>query len=60
MNDPAFNTVPEKQRANIYTMMLLVSFICLSIGCLMMYLEAKQFGGDAIKPWKVPDELRAK
>lgn len=33
----------QKQRANVYTMMLIVSFLCIIVGCLFLYLEMKEY-----------------
>jgi hypothetical protein len=35
--------VVEKPKANIYTMLLIISFIAIVIGCLMLYLEMKEY-----------------
>jgi len=38
---------PEaKQRATIYTMMLIVSFVALVLACVLMYLELKKYKFD--------------
>jgi len=34
----------QKQRFNIYTMMLIMSFIALLIGCTALYLELRKYG----------------
>lgn len=34
-----------KPKANVYTMMMLVSFVALVIGCLCLYAEFQQYGG---------------
>ncbi len=33
----------QKQRANIYTMMLILSLMFIMVGCLMMFLEMNAF-----------------
>lgn len=38
----------QKQGTNVYTIMLILSFIFLSIGTLMLYLELTRFGS---YPW---------
>ncbi|MGC4003129.1 MAG: hypothetical protein QM811_08325 [Pirellulales bacterium] len=43
-----------KQRANVYTVMLVVSFLCMSVACLFLYLETQRWPG-----MKVPAELKA-
>lgn len=45
-----------KQRASVYTMMLVVSFLCLVVACLFLYFEMNRFEFMT----KVPDGLRAK
>jgi hypothetical protein len=51
-----------KQSANIYTMLLILTFLAVSIGCLFLYLEMREYGmsikvsGDA----KVPPPPRPK
>ena len=39
----------EKQRTNIYTMMLVLSFIALVTGSIILSMEWQRFEGDA--PW---------
>lgn len=45
-----------KQSANIYTMLLILTFLAISIGCLFLYLEMREYGmsikvsGDAKVP----------
>lgn len=39
----------EKQRTNIYTMMLILSFLALVTGSIILSLEWQKFEGDA--PW---------
>ena len=36
----------EKQRATIYTMMLIVAFVALVLACVVMYLELKEYQFD--------------
>jgi len=36
----------EKQRATIYTMMLIVAFVALVLACVVMYLELKEYEFD--------------
>lgn len=36
----------QKQRADVYTMMLIVSFIMLTIGSVLMYLENERYKWD--------------
>ncbi len=45
-----------KQSANIYTMLLILTFLAITIGCLFLYLEMREYGmsikvsGDAKVP----------
>ena len=42
--DPAQRgVIVEKPKANVYTMMLLMSLIAILIGCLCLYLEMKEY-----------------
>jgi hypothetical protein len=36
----------QKQRASVYTMMLICSFLALVLGCVLMYLELKRYDFD--------------
>jgi hypothetical protein len=45
-----------KQRASVYTVMLVVSFLCLVMACLFLYFEMDRFEFMT----KVPEGLRAK
>ncbi len=38
----------QKQQLSVYTMMLIVSFLAISIACLLLYLELKRWGSF---PW---------
>jgi hypothetical protein len=38
----------QKQKMNVYTVMLIVSFICLLTACLFLYLELRRWGSF---PW---------
>lgn len=45
----------RKQSANVYTMMLIVAFIFILLGCLFLYLMMKTYGGSV----KVPQDAKA-
>ncbi len=45
----------RKQTANIYTVMLILSFVFVSIGCLFLFLEQKSYDGLSTK---VPAEAK--
>jgi hypothetical protein len=45
----------RKQSANVYTMMLIVAFIFILLGCLFLYLMMKTYGGNV----KVPSDAKA-
>lgn len=36
----------QKQRANVYTMMLISSFLALVMACVLMYMELKRYTFD--------------
>ena len=43
----------RKQGMNIYTVMLVISFVCLLIGTIVLFMEFSKFGGwntDSAKP----------
>ncbi len=59
-NNPAPAPV-QKQRLNVYTVMLLIMFIALCLGCVMLYQEVKKYDGwdtSTVSPtsWVVPAE----
>ena len=37
--------VVQKPRSDVYTMMLIVSFVALVISCILLYLELGRYGG---------------
>ena len=41
---PAAAPRGQKQRLNVYTMMLVISFIAICIGATLLYMELKRFG----------------
>ena len=43
--------IVDKPRFNIYTMMLVLSFIALLIGCLCLYGEMSAYSGPTGRPW---------
>ncbi len=45
---PGVETPVQKQRLNVYTMMLVISFIAMTIACILMYLELEKYG---TYPW---------
>lgn len=42
--NPQVSVPPGKQRFNVYTMMLIVSFIALVLGSVMLYTELNKYG----------------
>jgi hypothetical protein len=38
----------QKQRTNVYTVMLVISFICIVVSCVLLYMELKRWGN---YPW---------
>jgi hypothetical protein len=51
----------QKQRANIYTMLLILAFLNIIVGCLFLYLEMNSYGMKVKVPVeaKVPPEMAA-
>jgi hypothetical protein len=45
----------QKQRANVYTMMLVISFICIVVSCVLLYMELKRWGN--FPWWKTTDAV---
>ncbi len=41
---PTRGVVVEKPKANIYTMLLVLSFVAVVIGCLCLYFEMNDYG----------------
>ena len=41
---PTTSSAPQKQRFNIYTMMMFLAFAALLTGCILLYLELKLWG----------------
>ncbi len=56
-NQPAGSTTPavRKQSLNVYTVMLIISFIAICVGCVLLYLELQRFGS---YPWWDVDEAK--
>ena len=44
----ASGQIEVKQRANVYTMMLILSFIAICIACTLLWMELTQYGN---YPW---------
>jgi len=50
---PETGVKPQKQRLNVYTMMLIASLMCLICACVLMYLELQRYIKDgAWPPWQ--------
>lgn len=45
----------QKQKTNIYTMMLIISFICIVVACILLFWEVTLWGD---YPWWRTDESR--
>jgi hypothetical protein len=50
VSQPEFDPIvpslaPRKQKANIYTVLLVVSLVALAVGCLFLWLEISEYGG---------------
>ncbi len=41
----------EKPGFNVYTMMLVLSLITITVACLLLYAEIGTYGGFGAKPW---------
>ena len=41
----------RKQGVGIYTMMLVVSFICVLTACILLWLELERWAPDGGRPW---------
>lgn len=53
---PSFKTaVTRKQNFNIYTVMLIISFVCLLIGTVLLWIELRSYGDLTEWPWKVDE-----
>ena len=53
-SQPGSAGVPvQKQKTNIYTMMLILSFVCVVIACLLLWMELRRWGA---YPWWKTDE----
>lgn len=50
----ADNPPEQKQRANIYTMMLILAFIAICIACTLLWMELQSFGS---YPWWKTDSV---
>jgi len=49
VNPSAGTIVPaQKQKTNVYTVMLIISFLCIVTACVLLYLELRQWGS---YPW---------
>lgn len=44
--DPVLPT--QKQKTSIYTVMLIISFVCLLLACILLYVELRHWGS---YPW---------
>ena len=43
---PADQPIEQKQRTNIYTVMLILSFIAICVACVLLYFELKVYAPD--------------
>ncbi len=41
----------EKPGFNVYTMMLVLSLIAITVACILLYAEIGTYGGIGAKPW---------
>ena len=53
---PSFQTaVTRKQNFNIYSVMLIISFVCLLVGTLLLWLELSKYGAITDSPWNTTE-----
>lgn len=45
----------QKQGTNVYTMMLILSFLAIVTACTLLAMELQRFGFPETVPWKTPD-----
>jgi len=50
---PQVEAPKQKQKLNVYTMMLVISFLCLVTACILLFQELKLWGS---YPWWNTDE----
>ena len=50
---PQVEAPTQKQRINVYTMMLVIAFVCLVTACILLYQELTRWGS---YPWWNTDE----
>jgi len=50
---PQVEAPTQKQKLNVYTMMLVIAFFCLVMACILLYQELKLWGSF---PWWNTDE----
>lgn len=49
---------PTQARTDIYTVMLILSFLAICTACVMLYLELKPYG-EWMQWWIIPQSLKA-
>ena len=54
MSTPLSNSGGRKQPMNVYTVMMIVSFILLLLACILMFMELRRYSGSAA-PWNTQD-----
>lgn len=45
----------RKQSFSIYTVMLIIAFVCLLIGTICLWVNINQYGGITENPWKTTE-----
>ena len=48
---PTSSAQTQKQRFNIYSMMMIISFIAITISCVLLYLELAKFAVEGSTQW---------
>jgi hypothetical protein len=54
VSTPLSNSGGRKQPVNVYTVMMIVSFIMLLLACILMFMELRRYGG-AGAPWNTQE-----
>lgn len=51
LEQPQAEIPTQKQKTDIYTVMLIVSFICLLLACILLLVELNRWGTFPGRPW---------
>ena len=50
LTTPTGGVSVQKPRSNVYTVMLVLALLAIIIGCVFLYLEIQEYGGDIYGP----------